>query len=66
MFLGSKLFWPMKVIVVGAGLAGLTCAKASREGGVVPGVFLAGECAEGSRINGSTLPGEKAAREVLG
>ena len=56
----------MKVIVVGAGLAGLTCAKASREGGVVPGVFLAGECGEGSPINGSTLPGEKAAREVLG
>ncbi len=55
----------MKVIVVGAGLAGPICAKALREGGVEPNL-LAGEFAEDSSINGSMLSGEKAAREVLG
>ena len=56
----------MKVIIVGAGLAGLTCAEALREGGVEPSAFVAGEYAEDSSINGSVLSGEKAAGEVLG
>ena len=56
----------MKVIVVGAGLAGLICAKALRRGGVEPNHFLAGEYTEDPSINHSMLPGEKAAREVLG
>ncbi len=52
----------MKVVIVGAGL---TCAKALKEGGVEPNLFLAGEYTEDSSINGSMLSGEKAAREVL-
>jgi hypothetical protein len=53
----------MKAIIVGAGL---TCAKALREGGVEPNLLLAGEYTEDSSINGSMLSGERTAREVLG
>jgi predicted NAD/FAD-dependent oxidoreductase len=47
----------MKVIVVGAGLAGLVCAKVLTERGY--------EIAGDSSINGSMLSGEKAAREAM-
>ena len=56
----------MKAIINGARLAGLTCAKVLREGGIEPNLFLAGEYTEVSSINGSMLSGERAAREVLG
>jgi hypothetical protein len=54
----------MKVIVVGAG--GLTCAKASSEGGAESNLFLVGEYTGDSSIHGSMLSCEWAAREVLG
>jgi flavin-dependent dehydrogenase len=47
----------MKVIVVGAGLAGLVCAKVLTERGC--------EIAEDSLVNGSMLSGEKAAQEAM-
>jgi phytoene dehydrogenase-like protein len=60
----------MRAIVVGAGLAGLTCARVLRERGAEVAVFEASD-GVGGRVRtdekeGSMLSGEKAAREVLG
>ncbi len=59
----------MKVIVVGAGLAGLTCARVLRERGAEVAVFEASD-GVGGRVCMATsdlvLVGEKAARVVLG
>lgn len=59
----------MKVVIVGAGLTGLTCAKVLRERGVEIAVFEAsdgvGGRARAEEKDGSTLSGERAAGEVL-
>ena len=60
----------MRVIIVGAGLAGLTCVKVLRERGAEVADFVASEGVGGrmrtAEKNGSVLSGEKAAREVPG
>jgi len=57
----------MRVIIVGAGLAGLTCVQVLRERGAEVAVF---EAPGGSRmrtdaLDGSVLSEERAVREVF-
>ena len=60
----------MRVIVVGAGLAGLTCAKVLRGRGAEVAVFEASDGVGGrmrtDALDTSVLSWVKAAREVLG
>ena len=60
----------MRVIIVGAGLAGLTCARVLRERSAEVAVFAASDGVGGrvrtDALDGSVLSGERAAREVLG
>jgi flavin-dependent dehydrogenase len=46
----------MKTIIVGAGLAGLTCAKVLRERGVEVAVFEATDAPASGELTGETVP----------
>jgi phytoene dehydrogenase-like protein len=60
----------MRAIIVGAGLAGLTCVRVLRERGAEVAVFEASDGVGGrmrtDALDGPVLSGERVAREVLG
>ena len=55
----------MRVIIVGAGLAGLTCERVLRERGAEAAVFEASD-GVGGLVRTDEEDGSKAAQEVLG